>query len=409
MSSANGFSIQNQQSEIKQVAMFYNFDECPKRRDSDCIKWRHYAEDVLPMWVADMDFASPEPVIRALHERVEHGIFGYPAGVDGRADQLSDLRQLIMERLERLYGWQVEPEALIFLPGVVTGFNLACHALAAPGGNVLIQPPVYFPFLTAAGHAGMARQDALLQRNPDGSYGIDWEGFEAAITPETRLFILCNPHNPVGRVFTREELGRMAEICLRKGVILCSDEIHCDLIYTGHRHTPLASLDPEIARRTITLMAPSKTFNLPGLQCAFAIIPDPELRKQYRLSTKGLVGWVNLMGLTAAEAAYAGGQEWLDQLLAYLEANRDFLFEFVKAELPALSMAKPEGTYLAWLDCREAGIEGNPFKFFLEKARVALADGAMFGSGGEGFVRLNFGCPRATLQESLERMKEALN
>jgi cystathionine beta-lyase len=389
--------------------MIYNFDECPPRRASDCAKWRQYAEDVLPMWVADMDFVSPEPVIRALHRRVDHGVFGYPESVNDSTGELASLREAVLERLDRLYGWQVRPEELLFLPGVVTGFNLACHALAAPRGSVLVQPPVYYPFLSAPKTAGMARQDAELEIGADGVYRIGWESFEAAITPETRLFILCNPHNPVGRVFTQDELSRMAEICLRKGVTICSDEIHCDLLYRGQRHFPIASLDPEIAQHTITLMAPSKTFNLAGLQCSIAIIPNRHLRQQYRHATQGLVSWVNLMGLTAALAAYCEGQEWLDQLLVYLEANRDFLYEFVRAELPGISMVKPQGTYLGWLYCRGAGIEGSPYQFFLEKAHVALSDGASFGQGGEGFVRWNFGCSRATLEQALERMKNALN
>jgi cysteine-S-conjugate beta-lyase len=388
--------------------MKYDFDVCPERRNSDCIKWRHYENDVLPLWVADMDFLSPEPVIRALRERVEHGVFGYPESVTGSTGEFSQLSQAILERLERMYGWQVEPEALVFVPGVVTGINLACHALAVPGGNVLVQPPVYPPFLHAASYTGMKRQDAALERLVDGSYAVRQETFEAAITPETRLFILCNPHNPVGRVFTKAELSQMAEICLKAGVTICSDEIHCDLTYRGQKHTPIASIDPEIAQHTITLMAPSKTFNLAGLQCSFAVIQNRELRKQYVHSTKGLMGWVNLMGLTAAMAAYTEGQEWLDQLLVYLEANRDYLYEAVAGHLPGISMVKPEGTYLAWLDCRNAGLPGNPYQFFLEHARVALNDGITFGQGGEGYVRLNFGCPRSILEEALERMGDAM-
>jgi cystathionine beta-lyase len=255
----------------------------------------------------------------------------------------------------------------------------------------------------------MSRQDAPLERLANGSYAINWDTFETTITPETRLFIMCNPHNPVGRVFTREELSRMAEICLRKGVTICSDEIHCDLIFSGHKHIPVASIDPEIAQHTITLMAPSKTYNLAGLECSFAIIPDRTLRRQYIHATKGLVSWANLIGLTAAQAAYTKGQEWLDQLLVYLEANRDYLYETIQKDLPRIKMVKPEGTFLAWLDCREAGIHGSPYEFFLQNARVAMNDGASFGQGGEGFVRLNFGCPRPTLEQAVERMKEAVD
>ncbi len=390
--------------------MHYDFDRRIDLRSTDCSRWRTYDEDVIPLWVADMDFASPQPVIRALQERVACGVFGYPEGAGGKPSEQIELRQIIIERLDRLYGWQVEPQEIVFVPGVVTGFNLACHAVAEPGGAVLVQPPVYHPFLEAPHNAGMERQDAGLTHLPDGSYEVDYEAFAAAVTDRTRLFILCNPHNPVGRVYRRDELARLAEICLERGVLICSDEIHCDLLFKGSQHTPIASLDPEIARSTITLMAPSKTFNIPGLKFSFAVIQNPELRELYQNSRRGLVGWINILGWVAAKAAYQEGQEWLGQLLAYLQANRDYLFDYVQSELAGVSMSPLEATYLAWLDCREsrACAAGNPQQIFLDHARVALSDGAMFGSGGEGFVRLNFGCPRSLLAEALERMKMAL-
>ena len=310
------------------------------------------------------------------------------------------------------YHWQIEPEDILFIPGVVTALNLACHAVKLSQGadsGLLIQPPVYPPILQAAGKTGVQYQEAPLAMESDGQYAVDWQAFSAAFTPDTRMFLLCNPHNPTGRVFRQDELEHMAELCLKSNVLICSDEIHCDLVYQGQRHIPIASLDPEIAHRTITLMAPSKTFNLAGLASSFAIIQDAELRKQYLSATQGLIGWVNLMGLVAAEAAYREGQAWLDQLLDYLQANRDFLFQYVNRELPGIRMASPEGTYLAWLDCRQAEIGGNPYGFFLKQARVALNDGATFGPGGEGFVRLNFGCPRPILVQALERMKQALS
>ncbi|MBN1810793.1 MAG: PatB family C-S lyase [Anaerolineae bacterium] len=381
--------------------MSYDFDRLVDRRGTDSLKWHRYGEDVLPLWVADMDFRAPEPVIHALHERVEHGVFGY--GVP-----LPELRQVIVERLQRLYGWQVSPGELIFLPGVVTGFNLVCHAFAAPGDGVLVQTPVYYPILDAPSGVGLTRDEMALARRPDGYYEIDFDVLGGTITDRTRVFILCNPHNPVGRVFRREELERMAEICLRHDVLICSDEIHCDLVFPGHRHTPIASLSPEIADRTVTLMAPSKTYNVPGLRCSVAIVRNRELRRRLRKTHADLVGEVNVMGYAAALAAYRDGQPWLDEVLRYLEANLDFLLRYVEAYMPGITMSRPEGTYLAWLDCREAGIPGNPHRFFLERARVAVSDGAIFGRGGEGFVRLNFGCPRSTLVEALDRMREAL-
>jgi len=381
--------------------MNYDFDRVIDRSSTESAKWRRYGNDVLPLWVADMDFVVPEPVIRALRERVEFGVFGYPTEVPG-------LRPVLVERLKHLYGWQVEPEALILLPGVVTGFNLAIRAVTSAGDGVLAQTPVYYPILHAPGNANCILDEMELSRQSDGSYSIDFDRFEAAITKQTRIFVLCNPHNPVGRVFRREELERMAEICLRHELVICSDEIHCDLIFPGHAHLPIASLAPELGQRTITLMAPSKTYNLAGLQCSFAIIENPELRKQYLAHRAGLVPWVNVLGQAAALAAYRDGQPWLEELLGYLAANRDFLYAYVATNFPGITMHKPEGTYLAWLDCRQAGIHGNPHKFFLEKAKVAMNDGAPFGRGGEGFVRLNFGCPRATLEEALDRMKGAL-
>ena len=339
--------------------MPYDFDICPDRRATESDKWGKYPADVLPLWVADMDFVSPEPVRQALLERVQHGVYGY-----GR--DLPELRELIVARMAERYHWQILPEDILFIPGVIRGFNLACQTLAEPGGGVFVQTPIYPPVLVASRHAGLKRLEAELKPTANGPYEIDWEAFEAALTPETKLFILCNPHNPVGRVFRREELARMAEICLRRGVAICSDEIHADLIYSGQTHIPIASLDPQAAHNSITLMAPSKTFNIAGLDCSFAIIQDPELRKRYQHATRGLVSGVNIFGWTAAIAAYRDGQEWLTQVLAYLESNRDHLFDFVQKELPGIKMTKPEATYLAWLDCRATGLD-DPYEFFLQK------------------------------------------
>jgi cystathionine beta-lyase len=380
--------------------MAYDFDALIDRRASDSDKWHHYG-DALPLWVADMDFRAPEPVIRALRQRVEHGIFGY--GIEP-----PELRPIIVERLRALYDWHVAPGALLFVPGVVTGLNQAVHAVTTPGDGVLVQTPVYFPMLWAPGNAGCTRDEMELTRRPDGRYEIDYDAFEAAITGRTRIFLLCNPHNPTGRVFRRDELARVAEICLRHDVVICSDEIHCDLLFPGHPHLPIATLGPEVAARTITLMAPSKTFNVAGIHASVAIIEDADLREQFEAAAAGLVPHLDVMGFTAMLAAYRHGQPWLDEVRRYLKAGRDYLFDYVETSLPGVTMARPEATYLAWLDCRAASIDGNPHKFFLEKAGVALSDGETFGKGGEGFVRLNFACPRAILEEALERMAKAL-
>jgi cystathionine beta-lyase len=305
------------------------------------------------------------------------------------------------------YGWTIEPQDVVAIPGIVAGLNIASHSVASDGGAILVQPPVYPPILAAPKHARLERQEAPLARGEDGVYVIEWDAFRSSITRDTRMFTLCNPHNPVGRVFRKDELTKIAEICLSRNVVICSDEIHSDLLFDGHQHTPMASLDPEIAQRTITLVSPSKTFNLAGLQCAFAIIPNPDLRHGYQAARQGLTPWVNTAGLIGAEAAYREGQPWLDRLLPYLESNRDFMAAFVQKEMRGITMSTPEATYLAWLDCRGLNV-GDPYDFFLKRARVALNDGATFGAGGKGFLRLNFGCPRATLVEALTRMKGVL-
>jgi cystathionine beta-lyase len=381
--------------------MSYNFDEIIDRRNSDSEKWNRFGADVLPMWVADMDFRVAEPILRALQERVAHGVFGY-GGVGGR------LRNVICERLFDLYQWQVKPEEVLLFPGVVTGFNMAIQALAGAGEGVLIQPPVYMPFLTAHSCVNAVSQQALLVQAKDGSYPFSQESFSAAMDENTRVFLLCNPHNPIGRVWTRDELTRMGELCLSRNVLICSDDIHSDLIFSNALHLPIASIDPEIAQRTITIMAPSKTYNLPGLYSSFGVIQNPDLRRKFQASRRGLVGEGNLLGFVAAEAAYRDGSEWLSEALVYLEENRNYLFDYVQRELPMLRLNRPQGTYLAWLDCRNAGIEGKPGDFFLKQARVGLMDGSAFGAGGDGFVRLNFACPRSLLTEGLERMKWAL-
>ena len=381
--------------------MSYDFDTIIPRRATESIKWNLCADDELPMWVADMDFRSPEPVIEALRVRVEHGVFGYGSIPPA-------LREAIVERLQRLYGWQVEPDAIVFLPGVVPGFNAAVQTLLAPGAGLLVQTPVYPPILHAADKTEFLPQYMPLTRQQDGRYTVDLELFEECITAQTGMFLLCNPHNPVGRVFTASELEQMAEICLREELFICSDEIHGDLIFSEAEHIPIAALSPEIAERTITLMAPSKTFNIAGLSCSFAVIPNPELRERFEAGRKGLMGHPNILGVRAALAAYQEGESWLSALLSYLEANRDYTYDFVQQELPGIQMARPEGTYLAWLDCRESGIPGNPYEFFRAEASVMLNDGAIFGPEGTDFVRLNFGTPRKLLVEGLKRMRGAL-
>lgn len=380
------------------------FDEPVERRGSDSGKWNTYGADVLPMWVADMDFVSPQPVIDALLARVEQGIFGY--GCDSPR-----LRTLLVERMARLYAWVIEPQDIIFLPGLVCGLNVVSRAVGAAGDGVLVNTPVYGPFLTAPVNQEREVHVAELratQQDATVAYEFDADATAAAIRPNTELFLVCNPHNPVGRVFTRRELEAMAALADEHNFVICSDEIHCDLLLDGNRHIPLASLAPEIGQRTVTLMAPSKTFNIPGLGASFAIVQNAELRKQVERAAAGIVPHMNILGMVALEAAYAEGEEWLTALRSYLTANRNFVADYVSAHLPGIRGTCPEATYLAWLDCRELGLEEAPAKFFLREAKVAVNDGAWFGAGGAGFVRLNFGTSRRTLAQGLEQMRAAL-
>jgi len=387
--------------------MPYNFDQLIERRGTGSNKWSRYPADVLPMWVADMDFAAPDAILQALHKKIEHGIFGYELISD-------ELCQAVCDRMHRLHGWTVTPDQVVAVPGLVTGTNLACRAFGEPGEGVLLQTPAYPPFLSAPTNNKLILQTAELTQVKVGRtfhYEIDYDAFEAAITPQTRLFALCQPHNPVGQIYTCEQLTRMAEICLRRNVLICSDEIHSELLLDDNRHLPMAMLSPEVADRCITLIAPSKTFNTAGLVCGFAIIQNEKLREQFKAACEGFVH-VNVLGQTAALAAFRDDpdvNEWLTGLRSYLTENRDVLVDYVTARLPDLKTTVPQATYLGWLDCREAGIEGDPYEFFLQKAKIAFGDGGRFGPGGQGFIRVNFGCPRAYLIKALEQMEEALS
>lgn len=399
--------------------MPYNFDRLIERRGTNALKWEFYPADVLPLWVADMDFPAPEPVLAALRAKVEHGIFGYESPP-------RKLLEIVAQRMERLYGWQVTPDMVVAIPGIVTGFNVAARVACASGDGILMQPPVYFPFLKVHENLGLVRQLAPLTQYPARGtqvdhthplhYEVSFEAFEAALNSSgarTRLFLLCQPHNPTGQIYSREQLTRMAEICLKNDILICSDEIHSGLLLDGAQHIPIATLGPEVAARSLTLVAPSKTFNVPGLFCGFAVIPNDELRQRFKKEVERLTLHISSLGLAAAQAAFSGEcDDWLAELCRYLTANRDALVDFVKTNLPGIRTTVPEATCLAWLDCNDllksGQISGSPHEFFLNKAKVALNDGATFGPGGEGFVRLNFGCPRSTLMQALERMKAAL-
>lgn len=377
--------------------MPFDFDTPIDRAGFSSAKWNRYrGRDILPMWVADMDFRSPPAVIDALRERVEHGVFGY-------TDVPDELVEAVLEWLGARFKWAVAPEWLVWLPGLVTGINVACRSAGEEGGDILTTTPIYPPFLSAPRLAG--RNTARVPMVRSGRrWEMDFDRFEAALGPDTRMHLLCNPHNPTGRVFSRDELERMCEACLRADALVCSDEIHCGLVLEkGAEHIPAASLDADIADRSITLMAPSKTYNIPGLGCSFAVIPNDQLRRRFLHTMSGIVPHVNALGYTAANAAYRRGEAWRLALVEYLRANRSLVEQEIGA-MPGLDMGHVEATYLAWIDARPAGIE-RPVAFF-ERAGVGLSDGAGF--GGKGFVRLNFGCPRPILRKALRRMSDAL-
>lgn len=375
----------------------FDFDTQIDRRGTASEKWERYRDtDILPMWVADTDFMSPPGVIKALHERIDHGIFGY-------TDAPETLKKTVVDRMANKYNWAIESDWIVWLPGLVCGLNLSCRAVGNSQDTVIAPQPIYPPFVTAP-----RLSDRRVQQIPmvmDGHRCVlDFKALEASLSENTQLLLFCNPQNPGGTVYTRDELMQLADIAERHDLTICSDEIHCDLILEqGLSHIPLASLSDKIAQRTITLMAPSKTYNIAGLGCSFAIIPNPQLRQHFNQVRKGIVPSVNLLGYTAAEAAYATGEEWNTTQLDYLRANRDYLVNEIN-HIPGLSLLPIEATYLAWIDISGAKLN-NPVRFF-EEAGIGMSPGRDFGD--DRYMRLNFGCPRALLEEAVKRLRLAL-
>jgi cysteine-S-conjugate beta-lyase len=387
--------------------MAYNFDRVPNRRIPGVVnKWTYFPqEDMLPMWVADMDFTTPKPILDAVRQAARHGVLGYEL-------PSQTLLETVAARMDRLYGWKVRPEWVIPVTGIVNGFNFAGRAFGTSKKGYLIQPPVYNEFHELKNNLGLTKLDVPLVKRVRGNilhYEIDWELFKQQ-AKKACMFLLCNPHNPLGIIFSRSDLRRMAEICLENKVLMISDEIHSELLLEDRKFTPLAKLSSEIAQNTITLIAPSKTFNVPGLFCGFAIIPNKELRDEYAKVVGDLRVHVASLGLRAAQAGYSGDcDEWLKELRGYLTANRDFMVDYVTKNMPGVRITMPQATYLAWLDFTQLEFEKSPYEFFFEKARVALSDGAIFGESGKGHVRLNFGTSRRILKQGLERMEQALS
>lgn len=370
-----------------------------QRLNTGSKKWSQYPQDVLPMWVADMDFPVAEPIVQALKNRLEHPLLGYSVAQDS-------LRQTLVAHLARHYDWVIQPEDLVFLPGVEPGVNMALNTLVPAGSGVLVQTPNYAPLLHAPANWKLPRVDLPFHVDANGQYPTDLAALNNALL-QSRALLLSNPHNPLGKVFERDELRAIGEACVQHDVLIISDEIHADILFDGRRHTPIASLSPEIAARSVTLMSASKAWNIAGMKTAFAVVQNAELRERFNAGRLGLVDSVNALGLEATQAAYQDGAEWLAQVNAYLQDNRDYLAHALETRFPGIRMRLPQSTYLAWLDCSALDIQ-HPQQFFLNEAKVALSCGLEFGDDCAQFVRLNFGCPRPMLEEALARMERAL-
>ena len=385
--------------------MSYDFDHVPNRRNPNLRnKWTWYPKDVLPMWIADMDFQSPKPIRDALHKALDHGVLGYEI-------PSKTLLETVAERMDRLYGWKVSAEMVVPLTGVNIGYNVATRTFCTPRKGYLIQTPVYNEFHETQKKTGVIQVEAELAKKIEGNkirYEVDLDMLEKA-AKKASLFLLCHPHNPIGHIYSRQELKRIAEICIENDLIIVSDEIHSELLLGGATFRPTATLSREVANRTITLISASKAFNVPGLFCAFAIIPNKKLREHFKETVFNMGIHVSSSGLFAARVAYAGKcDSWLRDLRRYLTNNRDWLVDAVTQHMPDVRVTVPDATYLAWLDFSALKLKPSPFKFFLKEARVALSDGGKFGKGNEQFARLNFGTSRKWLEEGFERMRKAL-
>lgn len=372
------------------------------RRPSRGEKWTTYPDDVLPLWVADMDFPIAEPIRRVLRFAVERSDLGYPIH-----PAPTEIPELTAERMQRVHGWSVSPERVEIISDVVQGMFTAVYQFSEPGEGVIVQTPIYPPFLGSVLKQGRRLDENALALGPRG-YEFDLEQLRDTTDAATRVLLLCNPHNPTGRAFRREELAALAALAVERDWIVVADEIHQDLVWGDRRHVPFASLGPEVEARTITLTAASKAFNIAGLRCAVAIFGSDELKRGFSALPRHLRGGIGMLGIEALDAAWRHSGPWLDEVCEYLEANRSYLIDFVRDELPGVVLHPPEATYLAWLDCRALDLRPSPFGFFLEKAKVALSDGATFGAPGRGFARINFATSRAILSQALEHMAKAL-
>ena len=382
------------------MSQTYNFDTCPERTGYGSLKWDKYkGRDILPLWVADMDFVTAPEILEALQHRLDHGVFGYTIPHEAPIEA-------VINYLDRQHSYSAKAAWLNFLPGLVPAINLCCHAFTEPGDSVMTATPVYPPFISAPDYAERELIKVPLCLDSQDRWTLDIDAMEAAIQAHTKIFVLCSPHNPVGRVFSKEELTALADFCERHDLILISDEIHCDLVFDAEaKHTLTATLSEQIAERTVTLMAPSKTYNLPGLACAFSVIENTKLRAQFQKTIRGIITEVNCFGYAGITAAYDHGEPWRQALLTYLRDNYNFIYDFIRREIPEITFRPMESTYLAWLDVSKLGIK-DPVRHF-EKHGIGLSDGTPF--DGHQHLRLNFGCPHSRLEEGLEKIKAAVH
>lgn len=386
--------------------MRYNFDKPVSRQGSSSVKYDRRREifgreDIIPMWVADMDFCILPEIVKAIRKRTDHEILGYTV-------RRKEYFNTIIKWHKQRYNWEIKPESVIFSPGVVPALNIATLAFTEPGDSIIVQPPVYFPFFTAITDHGRRMINNQLKFY-NGRYYFNIDELIEQCQSGAKMLFLSNPHNPVGRVWTRDELQRLAEVCLESGVIIISDEIHCDLVLPGYNHIPLASISEEIAQSTVTCVAPSKTFNLAGMGTSSIIIDNKNLQDKFNFMLNSLhIGNGNIFGTEASIAAYAEGEEWLNQLLQYLEGNLKYVISFCHENLPLIKPVTAEATYLLWLDCREMGLNSSELaSFFINKAKLGLNEGASFGPGGEGFMRMNLATPLATVKKAMDQLQEA--
>jgi cystathionine beta-lyase len=386
----------------------WNFDEPANREGTNCIKYDLREEtfgvkDVIPMWVADMDFNTPDFIIKSLQNRLNHEIYGY-------SFRPQEYFLSIIDWFECRHKWRVEKEWICFCPGIVPALSFCTLAFTQPGDNIIVQPPVYFPFFSAAeSHGRKLNYNRLIES--DGKWVMDYDSLIAGIDEKTKMIIISNPHNPIGRVWTPEELNKLADICLKNNILILSDEIHCDLVLPGFSHTPVANLSEKIAENTITCIAPSKTFNLAGLSTSSVIISNPVLRKSFNRIVENLhIGNGNIFGTTASISAYSFGHKWLDALLDYIDHNIDFVEDYCRKMIPEIIPVQPEATYMIWLDCRIFGMTGKELQnFFVTSAGVGMNEGSTFGPGGEGFMRMNLATTHQTVMKAMEKIEKAVS